>query len=146
MTCRYNEYADISKLIDDVNFSTTKHIKVKKMDTLNILKYDKKKLTSDNEKTLGLFRSVIVNNNGNIICVAPPKSIDFDNFSKNNKYEDCIFQKFEEGTTRILISTDVMSRGLDLDKISHVINFDVSAFPENYIHRIGRTYYDKCIL
>ena len=36
MACRYNEYADVSKLIDDVNFSKTKHINVKKVDTLNI--------------------------------------------------------------------------------------------------------------
>tara|TARA_X000000368_G_C22990638_1_gene694175 strand:- start:130 stop:1389 length:1260 start_codon:yes stop_codon:yes gene_type:complete len=98
MACRYNEYADVSKLIDDASFSKTKHIKVKKVDTLNILKYNKKELTNDNEKTLGLFRSVIATNTGNIICVAPPKSIDFDNFSSSNKYEDCIFQKFVEGT------------------------------------------------
>ena len=48
MACRYNEYVDVSKLIDDVNFSKTKHINVKKVDTLNILKYNKKKLTNDN--------------------------------------------------------------------------------------------------
>ncbi len=59
--------------------------------------------------------------------------------NKTQNFRLKAIQKFEEGTTRILISTDVMSRGLDLDKISHVINFDVSAFPENYIHRIGRT-------
>ena len=98
MICTYNDYADISKLINDAIFSKSKHIKVKKMDTLNIIKYDKSKITRDNEKTLGLFRSVIANNNGNILCVAPHKSIDFDIFSQNNKYEDCIFQKFAEGT------------------------------------------------
>ena len=94
MACRYNEYADISKLIDDDNFSKSKHVKVKKVDTLNILKYYKDKLNNDNEKTLGLFRSVIATNDGNIICVAPPKSIHFENFSNSNRYEDCIFQKF----------------------------------------------------
>ena len=48
-------------------------------------------------------------------------------------------QKYETGDTRILIATDVMARGLDLDQISHVINFNTPAFPENYMHRIGRT-------
>jgi len=48
-------------------------------------------------------------------------------------------QQFEEGENRILITTDVMARGLDLEGISHVINFDTPTFPENYMHRIGRT-------
>ncbi len=46
---------------------------------------------------------------------------------------------FDEGTNRILLSTDVMARGLDLEDISHVINFDVPTYPENYMHRIGRS-------
>ena len=45
----------------------------------------------------------------------------------------------DAGKSRILVTTDVMARGLDLDKISHVINFDTPAYPENYMHRIGRT-------
>ena len=40
---------------------------------------------------------------------------------------------------RILVATDVMARGLDIDNISHVINFDTPEYPENYMHRIGRT-------
>lgn len=46
---------------------------------------------------------------------------------------------FEEGNIRILVATDVMARGLDFDKVSHVINFDCPDYPENYVHRIGRT-------
>ena len=38
-----------------------------------------------------------------------------------------------------MVTTDVMARGLDLQEISHVINFDTPAYPENYMHRIGRT-------
>ena len=38
-----------------------------------------------------------------------------------------------------MLSTDVMARGLDLAKITHVINFDTPTYPENYMHRIGRT-------
>ncbi len=48
-------------------------------------------------------------------------------------------EKFVEGTSRILIATDVISRGIDIDKISTVISFDTPFYAENYIHRIGRT-------
>jgi ATP-dependent RNA helicase RhlE len=48
-------------------------------------------------------------------------------------------EKFRNGAFRILIATDVASRGLDIADISHVINFDVPDIPEDYIHRIGRT-------
>lgn len=39
----------------------------------------------------------------------------------------------------MLIATDVASRGLDIEDVSHVINYDVPKYPENYVHRIGRT-------
>jgi len=48
-------------------------------------------------------------------------------------------EEFDNGTNRILIATDVIARGLDLDQVSHVISFDVPEYPENYMHRIGRT-------
>jgi ATP-dependent RNA helicase RhlE len=46
---------------------------------------------------------------------------------------------FDKGSNRILVTTDVMARGLDLEMITHVINFDTPEYPENYMHRIGRT-------
>ncbi|MDQ3048010.1 MAG: DEAD/DEAH box helicase [Bacteroidota bacterium] len=46
---------------------------------------------------------------------------------------------FKNGTHRVLIATDIAARGLDISDVSHVINFDIPAIPENYIHRIGRT-------
>jgi ATP-dependent RNA helicase RhlE len=46
---------------------------------------------------------------------------------------------FQRGRVRILVATDVASRGLDVDGISHVVNFDVPHSPEDYVHRIGRT-------
>jgi ATP-dependent RNA helicase RhlE len=46
---------------------------------------------------------------------------------------------FKEGTIRILVATDVASRGLDVNGVSHVINFDVPIIIEDYVHRIGRT-------
>ena len=59
--------------------------------------------------------------------------------NKSQNYRIKAIKRFDEGTNRILISTDVMARGLDLDAISHVINLDTPNYPENYMHRIGRT-------
>ena len=59
------------------------------------------------------------------------------NKSQNNRL--ATIERFNDGQTRILIASDIIARGLDLDDISHVINFDTPKFPENYIHRIGRT-------
>jgi len=50
-----------------------------------------------------------------------------------------VLEKFTEGETQILIATDVASRGLHVDGISHVINYDLPQDSEDYIHRIGRT-------
>ncbi len=48
-------------------------------------------------------------------------------------------QAFKSGHVNVLVATDVAARGLDVENISHVINFDTPEQPENYIHRIGRT-------
>ena len=59
--------------------------------------------------------------------------------NKTQNYRLRSIEQFREGSNRILIATDVMARGLDIDHVSHVINFDTPNFPENYMHRIGRT-------
>ena len=59
------------------------------------------------------------------------------NKSQNNRM--AAIERFNDNNARILIATDVIARGLDLDDITHVINFDTPKFPENYMHRIGRT-------
>jgi len=46
---------------------------------------------------------------------------------------------FKAGKYQVLVATDIAARGIDIDGISHVINYDVPTFPEDYIHRIGRT-------
>ena len=46
---------------------------------------------------------------------------------------------FKEGDVRVLVSTDVTARGIDINEVSHVINFDVPSLYEDYVHRIGRT-------
>jgi ATP-dependent RNA helicase RhlE len=59
--------------------------------------------------------------------------------NKTQNYRIRSIRQFDEGKNRILLATDVMARGLDFDNVSHVINFDTPDFPENYMHRIGRT-------
>jgi ATP-dependent RNA helicase RhlE len=59
--------------------------------------------------------------------------------NKSQNYRLEAVKAFDEGTHRILIATDVIARGLDFEKVSHVINFDVPHFAENYLHRIGRS-------
>jgi len=50
-----------------------------------------------------------------------------------------LMERFKEGKIKMLIATDVASRGIHVEDISHVINFDLPQDPENYVHRIGRT-------
>ena len=52
---------------------------------------------------------------------------------------DRVMKKFREGKTDVLIATDVAARGLDIDNITHVVNYDIPQDPESYVHRIGRT-------
>ncbi len=59
--------------------------------------------------------------------------------NKSQNYRIRSVEQFDTGRKRILLTTDVMSRGMDLEKISHVISFDTPNYPENYMHRIGRT-------
>jgi ATP-dependent RNA helicase RhlE len=59
--------------------------------------------------------------------------------NKSQNFRIRSVEEFDSGAKSVLIATDVISRGLDLDKISHVINFDTPHYPENYMHRIGRT-------
>jgi ATP-dependent RNA helicase RhlE len=47
--------------------------------------------------------------------------------------------EFKEGNLRVLVTTDLTARGIDVTKVSHVINFDVPLLYEDYVHRIGRT-------
>ena len=57
---------------------------------------------------------------------------------RQNK-RDRVIKAFRNGHFRILVGTDVASRGLDIPAIKHVINFDLPQLPEDFIHRIGRT-------
>ncbi|MBU2929818.1 DEAD/DEAH box helicase [Winogradskyella psychrotolerans] len=59
--------------------------------------------------------------------------------NKTQNYRLRSIEQFREGENRLLVATDVMARGLDIEGVTHVINFDTPDYPENYMHRIGRT-------
>jgi ATP-dependent RNA helicase RhlE len=59
------------------------------------------------------------------------------NKSQNNR--ERTLKAFRDGSLRTLIATDIAARGIDVDGVSHVINFDLPNVPESYVHRIGRT-------
>ncbi len=59
--------------------------------------------------------------------------------NKSQPQREKALEAFRAGKTRILIATDIAARGLDIDGVSHVINYEVPNVPEQYVHRIGRT-------
>jgi len=59
--------------------------------------------------------------------------------NKNHAQRQRALKQFKEESVRILVATDVAARGLDIPNVSHVINFDVPATYDDYVHRIGRT-------
>ncbi len=59
--------------------------------------------------------------------------------NKTQNYRLRSIEGFGKGDCRVLVATDLVARGIDIEDISHVISFDTPEYPENYIHRIGRT-------
>ncbi|KXK38864.1 MAG: DEAD/DEAH box helicase [Saprospiraceae bacterium] len=59
--------------------------------------------------------------------------------NKDQNFRFNAVNRFQDGTLRVLIATDIIARGLDIEDVSHVINFDLPDEPNSYIHRIGRT-------
>lgn len=58
---------------------------------------------------------------------------------KDQSERERAISNFKEGAIKILVATDIASRGIDIEGVSHVINFDIPSDPESYVHRIGRT-------
>jgi ATP-dependent RNA helicase DeaD len=57
----------------------------------------------------------------------------------SQEQRDRVMRRFREGVSEILVATDVAARGLDIDHVSHVVNFDVPSSTDAYTHRVGRT-------
>lgn len=58
---------------------------------------------------------------------------------KSQAQRQAVWTRFRSGRLRVLVATDLASRGIDVENVSHVVNFDLPDCPETYIHRIGRT-------
>lgn len=59
--------------------------------------------------------------------------------NKSQNARQSALSNFKSGVTRVLVATDIAARGIDIDELSHVINFNLPNIPETYVHRIGRT-------
>ncbi len=59
--------------------------------------------------------------------------------NRSQSQRESALRDFRKGKTRILVATDIASRGIDVDAVSHVINYDVPQAPQDYVHRVGRT-------
>jgi superfamily II DNA/RNA helicase len=59
--------------------------------------------------------------------------------NKSQNQRERVLAAFRDGKVRTLVATDIAARGIDVDGISHVINYDLPNIPESYVHRIGRT-------
>ena len=58
---------------------------------------------------------------------------------RSQPQREAALREFRDGRARVLVATDIAARGLDVDAVSHVINYDVPDAPEDYVHRVGRT-------
>jgi ATP-dependent RNA helicase RhlE len=58
---------------------------------------------------------------------------------RSQPQREAALRAFRDGQTSVLVATDIAARGIDVDSVSHVINYDVPTAPEDYVHRIGRT-------
>jgi len=59
--------------------------------------------------------------------------------NKSQNARERALDSFKDGTVRVLVATDIAARGIDVEGITHVVNFDLPNIPESYVHRIGRT-------
>lgn len=103
---------------------------------LEILRREKPQvaLVFVNTKKTGMWLSNKLNSRNNTGYKIGLISGDLSQFQRES-----ILKQFRDHKINMLIATDVAARGLDIDNISHVINYDIPKYPENYIHRIGRT-------
>jgi len=66
-------------------------------------------------------------------------SVDVMHSDRQMSHRTRALDRFANGTVRVLVATDIAQRGLDVEGISHVVNYDIPLDPEDYVHRIGRT-------
>ena len=113
----------VPNLKTKINF--VEHLLMDKEEYSRVLIFTRSKETADN-----VFKYIDRKNLG-------PARVIHSNKGQNTRIN--AMNEFKDGTLRVLVSTDVSSRGIDVTGVSHVINFDVPIVYDDYIHRIGRT-------
>lgn len=73
------------------------------------------------------------------ILTARDQSVDQIHADRSQSQRERALRDFKSGKARVLVATDIASRGIDVESISHVINYEVPESPEDYVHRVGRT-------
>jgi len=73
------------------------------------------------------------------VLAASRHRIDRIHADRTQSQREAALRDFKDGCCQVLVATDIAARGIDVDLVTHVINFDVPATPEDYVHRIGRT-------
>ena len=67
------------------------------------------------------------------------KGVDTIHGDLQQSVRDRVMRRFREGKIKVLVATDVVGRGIDVTSISHIINYDMPQFCDDYVHRVGRT-------
>ncbi|HEY8459282.1 MAG TPA: DEAD/DEAH box helicase, partial [Blastocatellia bacterium] len=74
-----------------------------------------------------------------LAIAASGSQVDRIHADRSQSQREAALRGFKDGRCRVLVATDIAARGIDVDQVTHVINFDVPATAEDYVHRIGRT-------
>jgi ATP-dependent RNA helicase RhlE len=104
---------------------------------LDLLERERERETLD--KVLVFTRTRRASERLSHILKARNHSVNRIHADRSQPQREAALRDFRDGRARVLVATDIAARGLDVDAVSHVINYDVPAAPEDYVHRIGRT-------
>jgi ATP-dependent RNA helicase RhlE len=100
---------------------------------------ERERETSDFERVLVFTRTRRGADRLSHVLEARDHSVDAIHADRTQPQREAALEGFKSGKTRVLVATDIAARGIDVDSVSHVINYDVPEQPEDYVHRIGRT-------
>lgn len=133
---------------------TPKEVSIKKAEG-STPKIDQRLLWMDEEKKLGALMRIMREDPGTIFVFAKSKDkvsqiwrslhakkiydVTYIHSDCTQEHRETAIADFKAGKFRVLVATDVAGRGIDVDDVAHVINFDVPREAEDYVHRIGRT-------
>ena len=142
------------KKVADTYLTAPEHIKIQSKTTTASTIHQRYIMINQRQKLDALTRSLEVENYDGIIIFVRTKiatveltdklsargyrAIALNGDIQQNQREQ-IVEKFKKGRYDIMVATDVVARGLDIERISHVINYDIPLDTESYVHRIGRT-------